>query len=227
MIEFGKTLRTAREAKGYTVAQLAEMTHLAPSVVANLEKEDFSFLAAPIYGRGFIKLYCGAVGLEPKPLVDAFMESFGGNRPAAAPPPPPPETESPKTEDATKAAESEAVPLPEPPSSPQQDLFAEPTAQEQVADKASAFSRYSAPLRSIASDFPSVWRIGILAGGGVLVLAILIWGLLALRRTTAPNATTVPDTPAAAETAKTAAEKPRPSAQKDRAQQKIPALYLD
>ena len=225
MIEFGKTLRTAREAKGYTVAQLAEMTHLAPSVVANLEKEDFSFLAAPIYGRGFIKLYCGAVGLEPKPLVDAFMESFGGNRPPVAPPPLP-EAEPPQAEDVTKTAESEAAPLPEPPP-PQQDLFAEPPAQEQAADKASAFSRYSAPLRSMASDFPSVWRIGILAGGGVIVLALLLWGLLALRRATAPDTAAAPAAPAAAETAKAAAEKPQPSAQKPRAQQKIPALYLD
>ena len=225
MIEFGKTLRTAREAKGYTVAQLAEMTHLAPSVVANLEKEDFSFLAAPIYGRGFVKLYCCAVGLEPKPLVDAFMESFGGNRPPVAPPPLP-EAEPPKAEDVTKAAESEAVPLPEPPP-PQQDLFAEPTTQEQAADKVPAFSRYSAPLRSMTSDISSVWRIGILAGGGVIVLALLLWGLLALRRATAPDTAAAPAAPATAETAKTAAEKPQPSAQKARAQQKIPALYLD
>ena len=63
MIEFGKTLRSAREAKGYTASQVAEMTHIKPSVLDGLENEDFSMIAAPIYGRGFVKLYCEAVGL--------------------------------------------------------------------------------------------------------------------------------------------------------------------
>ena len=79
MIEFGRTLRAAREAKGYTVAQLAETTHLAPNTVEDLEKEDFTHIPAPIYGRGFVKLYCEAVGLDPKPMVAEFMEIFNGN----------------------------------------------------------------------------------------------------------------------------------------------------
>ena len=89
---FGQILREARETKGYTVSQLAEMTHLKSSVVEGLENEDFSMIAAPIYGRGFVKLYCEAVGLDPKPLVAEFMEILNGNReprikerPAAAP----------------------------------------------------------------------------------------------------------------------------------------------
>ena len=110
-MEFGKSLREAREAKGYTVTQIAEATHIMPSVVEGLEKEDFSRIAAPIYGRGFVKLYCEAVGLEAKPFIDEFMEIMNGNRdvsikerPVAAsapaqeavppsPPPPPPAAE--------------------------------------------------------------------------------------------------------------------------------------
>ena len=74
MIEFGKTLRTAREAKGLTPGQIAERTHMMIQVVEGLENENFSKIVAPIYGRGFVKLYCEAVGLEPKPLVDAFIK---------------------------------------------------------------------------------------------------------------------------------------------------------
>ena len=103
-MEFGKSLREAREAKGYTTAQIAETTHMLVSIVEGLEKEDFSRIAAPIYGRGFVKLYCEAVGLEAKPFVEEFMEIMNGNRcvtikerpiemPApvqdAVPPPPP------------------------------------------------------------------------------------------------------------------------------------------
>ena len=64
MIEFGKTLRAAREAKGYTVSQLAEATRLMHQVVEDLENENFTRIPAPIYGRGFVKLYCEAVGLD-------------------------------------------------------------------------------------------------------------------------------------------------------------------
>lgn len=80
MIEFGKTLRTAREAKGLTIADIANRTHLMSAMVSDLENENFSRLPAPIYGRGFIKLYCGVVGLDPKPLIDEFMEIHSGNR---------------------------------------------------------------------------------------------------------------------------------------------------
>ena len=103
MIEFGKSLKDAREAKGITVAQMVELTHLAPTTISELESEDFSRIAAPIYGRGFVKLYCEAVGLDPKPFVAEFMEIYSGNhdtgikeRPVPsdvqAPPPKPVET---------------------------------------------------------------------------------------------------------------------------------------
>lgn len=98
MIEFGETLRKTREAKGLTTSEVATRTHMLVQQVEALEKEDFSKIAAPIYGRGFVKLYCEAVGItDPKPLVDEFMDIYSGNRPPtirmrtpAAPEPPPP-----------------------------------------------------------------------------------------------------------------------------------------
>ena len=152
MIEFGRTLRAAREARGYTIAQIAETTHMAPTVVENLEKEDFTRIPAPIYGRGFVKLYCEAVGLDPKPLVTEFMEIFNGNhdtsikeRPVAqpvteppiAPEPPiiesmpsvPPEPPAAPVPPALEPAPPKALePEPEPPPAPapEPDLFAPP-----------------------------------------------------------------------------------------------------
>ena len=80
MIEFGKTLRLAREAKGYSVSQLAEATRMINQTIEDLENENFTRIAAPIYGRGFVKLYCEEVGLDPKPMIAEFMEIFNGNR---------------------------------------------------------------------------------------------------------------------------------------------------
>lgn len=80
MIEFGKTLRAAREAKGYTTKELASMTRMLNTTIVELENEDFSRIPAPIYGRGFVKLYCEAVGLDPKPMIAEFMDILNGNR---------------------------------------------------------------------------------------------------------------------------------------------------
>lgn len=82
MIEFGETLRKKREEKGLSLGDVAQKTNMLIQQVEALEKEDFSKIAAPIYGRGFVRLYCEAVGIEdPKPLVDEFMDIFLGNRP--------------------------------------------------------------------------------------------------------------------------------------------------
>ena len=131
MIEFGYTLQKAREDKGLTIQQIAERTHMLPQQVEDLEHENFSRIAAPIYGRGFVKLYCDAVGLEPKPLVDEFMEIYNGNRqpairtrartpqqPLAEPPPPPPAaapvaSEPERAADVVEEGEIEDQPPPE------------------------------------------------------------------------------------------------------------------
>lgn len=82
-MDLGYTLRKAREDKGLSTSEIAQRTHMLVQQVEALEKEDFSKIAAPIYGRGFVKLYCEAVGiLDPKPFVDEFMEIYSGNRPA-------------------------------------------------------------------------------------------------------------------------------------------------
>ena len=73
MIEFGETLRKTREQKGLTTSQVAQTTHLLVQQIEALEREDFSKIAAPIYGRGFVKLYCEALGLDHKPFVEEFM----------------------------------------------------------------------------------------------------------------------------------------------------------
>lgn len=146
MIEFGRTLRSAREAKGYTIAQITEMTHLAPMTVEALENEEFSRIPAPIYGRGFVKLYCEAVGLDPKPLIAEFMDIYTGNRepyikesPVVAPEPPPapqpvtsepppaePETPTPAAPELKPVEPAPQPVAPEPPPAPQPDLFSMP-----------------------------------------------------------------------------------------------------
>ena len=76
----GTILREAREQQGYSAAQVAEATHMMVQIVEELEREDFQRIAAPIYGRGFVKLYAEFLGIDPVPLVKEFSEIFSGSR---------------------------------------------------------------------------------------------------------------------------------------------------
>lgn len=70
----GQQLRDAREARGKTPSEVAAATRMKVQIVEDLEQEDFKRIAAPIYGKGFIRLYAEHVGLDPVPLVNEYME---------------------------------------------------------------------------------------------------------------------------------------------------------
>lgn len=122
MSEFANTLRTAREAKGLTISQVSEATHILSAVIDGLEHDDFSRIPAPIYGRGFVRLYCEAVGIgDPRPLVDAFMRLYNNT------PEPAPAVPTVPTPPAPVAPEPPATPpapvVPEPPATSEPDIF--------------------------------------------------------------------------------------------------------
>ena len=190
MIEFGKTLRTARESKGLTPGQIAEKTHMMVQMVEGLEKEDFSKIVAPIYGRGFVKLYCEAVGLEPKPLVDAFMEIYSGNHGASAAKPEPSAPPQPPAKPvAPEPPPAPARPIaPEPPQKVQTtiDFGAPAHVAEPPTPTPSQPSRYAAPM-PIDDGFsmPVVnWRMIALGAAAVAILLIAIFGVRTLYRVT-------------------------------------------
>jgi cytoskeletal protein RodZ len=231
MIEFGKTLREAREAKGYSISQLAEATHLMHQIVQDLENENFSKIAAPIYGRGFVKLYCEAVGLDPVPLVAEYMAIQNGEREATirvrsvAPPPPPPPPPAPEPAPApVNEPKPMALPLDEP--------------------VAAAPKRPLAPLRPpaplpeqqpIKSAVPPVriWRVAVVALVAAGVLWALIAGATALYRATmtAPDAETekTVEPTEVAKPAEPAAPEPatETATPAERTPIAIPPLYID
>ena len=140
---FGQTLRQAREAKGLSTSQVAQRTRILVQIIEEMEHEDFHRIAAPIYGRGFVRLFAECVDLDPQPLIREFMDIYEGRRaptvlvrdvpaaPAPEPPPPEPEPSAPPVPEPppaepepfeppapeTPAPEPQAVP--EPPSAPE------------------------------------------------------------------------------------------------------------
>jgi cytoskeletal protein RodZ len=128
-MSFGNTLRAARESLGITTSELAARTHMLVQIVEGLENEDFRRIPAPIYGRGFIKLYSEAVGLDPKPLQTEFMELFARAKEApgkAFAIPEPPRRAVPSATDPEAAPEPEQAPAPEPMSAPEPAPAAKP-----------------------------------------------------------------------------------------------------
>lgn len=79
-MSFGEILRNARIQKGLSPSEVAEGTHMLVQIVEALEREDLKRIAAPIYGRGFVKLYAEFLELDHEPLIRDFMELYDGGR---------------------------------------------------------------------------------------------------------------------------------------------------
>ena len=240
MIEFGETLRKAREAKGLSAGDIAKTTHIMVQMVEALEREDFSRIVAPIYGRGFVKLYCEAVGLDPKPLVAEFMEIYNGNRPAVIRMAEP----EPRQEAKSEAAEPEpasASAAPEPPPAAPEPPAAAPEFAAAAKEESPSFAleQENGPIR-MARAFPDyradvpdesprgfslpapIWRILVLVVAAVAILWLLVAGVKALYKVTM----TPPETVDAPKTA-AAPEKKPVDAKAPRKQMDIPPLYID
>jgi hypothetical protein len=76
----GEILRTAREQRALSTSTAAESTHMKVQIIDDLENEDFRRIAAPIYGRGFVKLYAEFLELDAAPLIREFMDLYTGKR---------------------------------------------------------------------------------------------------------------------------------------------------
>ena len=238
MMEFGKTLRTAREAKGLTTGQIAERTHMMVQIVEGLENEDFSKIVAPIYGRGFVKLYCETVGLEPKPLVDAFMEIYSGGRGKSAAPHEPAKPEPRQVEPAAPGSPPKPIapppkPIaPEPPQRVQETIdFGAPPAAE-VPRQQPTTSRYAAPM-PIDDGFsmPAVnWRMVALGAAAVAIVVLALLGVRALYRVTmtAPEEGTTEVAPPAPDPAPAPTDaQPPAKAPVDRKPLPLKPFYID
>jgi cytoskeletal protein RodZ len=80
MQSIGETLRQARHDRKITLEDVSRATKIKIDTLERLEADDFTSLAAPMYTKGFLKLYAEQLGLDSQPLVDAYLKSQGGLR---------------------------------------------------------------------------------------------------------------------------------------------------
>jgi transcriptional regulator with XRE-family HTH domain len=125
----GATLKEARMRKKLTASEVASGTRMKVQVVTALEEEEFSTIAAPIYAKGFIRLYAEFVGLEPEALVTEYVDRFLEPKPKATVEPEPEPTPEPDL-----SRRSHAKPEPPAPTTPELISVPETEPEPQPAD---------------------------------------------------------------------------------------------
>jgi cytoskeleton protein RodZ len=74
----GEMLRYARESQGLDYFQLAEMTKLRPHVLESLENEEWQTFSAPVFIKGFLRSYAGALNLDAEAVIRMYEEKNPG-----------------------------------------------------------------------------------------------------------------------------------------------------
>jgi len=84
MAALGEEFRSAREARGLTLSDVAEQIHIRSVYLNAIENEDWSSIGAPVYVRGFIRTYARFLGLDAEAAVARFNQTVPAERPSAS-----------------------------------------------------------------------------------------------------------------------------------------------
>lgn len=194
LFTLGDTLRMAREHLKMSQSDVAEATRMKVHMVDCIERNDFSRIDVPLYGKGFVKLYAECVGLDPEPLVREYLSrharsvrpSLKSDYPASSVPPAEPLPAMPSAELASKRRQVDW-----------HGLMDEATQRlrEQVAGWILAWRRWRAtqrggagirrarPYRTAAPRFTlpaGIGRYAAIAAAAVAMLVLLIIGVVHL-----------------------------------------------
>ncbi|QEY30958.1 helix-turn-helix domain-containing protein [Synechococcus sp. RSCCF101] len=115
----GETLRSAREQRGLSIGELADLLHLGEEQVRALEEADTTDWPEPVYIRARIRAVARAVGLDGDTLLDSLPPALkrqgpGAVKPPAAPVSAPAPAAPPRPTGRRAAADSPPGPKPSP-----------------------------------------------------------------------------------------------------------------
>jgi cytoskeletal protein RodZ len=68
-LSIGDTLAQARREAGLTVTQVSERTRIRGTIIAGIERDDYSACGGDFYARGHIRSIARVVGIDPEPLI--------------------------------------------------------------------------------------------------------------------------------------------------------------
>jgi cytoskeleton protein RodZ len=84
MPALGDEFRSAREARGLTLSDVAEQLHIRSVYLNAIETEDWKVIGAPVYIRGFIRTYSRFLGLDAESAIAQYNETVPAERPSQA-----------------------------------------------------------------------------------------------------------------------------------------------
>jgi len=73
MDSVGELLRTERESRGHSVADVAKATRMSTGIIQALEDDRFSVLPAPVYVKGHLRTYARFLGLDEEEVVQKYL----------------------------------------------------------------------------------------------------------------------------------------------------------
>ncbi len=88
MSALGEEFKSAREARGLSLSDVAERLHIRSVYLAAIEDEEWDVIGAPVYVRGFMRTYARFLGLDPEAAVARFSAAVPPGTPAASSPRP-------------------------------------------------------------------------------------------------------------------------------------------
>ncbi len=87
MSAVAEQLRHAREAKGLTLQQVAEITKMRTDHLRALEEGNYDVFSAPVYIKGFVRTYSTLLKLDVPQVMTVLEGELGQTKRFAEPPP--------------------------------------------------------------------------------------------------------------------------------------------
>lgn len=70
---FGDELRREREIRGISLKEIAEATKVSQRLLEAIENDDYRYLPAPVFTRGFVREYARYLGLDCDEMVNRYI----------------------------------------------------------------------------------------------------------------------------------------------------------
>lgn len=76
----GQVLKKVREFRGISLEDLADITKIRKAYLVYLEEENFKFLPAPVYIKGFVANVATTLELPAKQVADDYMQRYNAGQ---------------------------------------------------------------------------------------------------------------------------------------------------
>ncbi len=81
MQSIGSILRNRRQSLNMSLKDVEKSTKIRVRYLQAIENDDYSILPAPVYVRGFIRVYARTLGIDPKYIMDVYNQTHDDRPP--------------------------------------------------------------------------------------------------------------------------------------------------